>query len=173
MKPRLLALLAVACSLHAGWCADQLRTQVLSRATEIYPTLESLYKHFHSHPELSLQEEKTSKRLADEPEQLGLTVSRRIGGHGVVALLKNGAGPTVLVRTDMDALPIAEQTAAPYASTVKATDDKGNSVGIMHACGHDMHMTVFLGVAQVLTRLKDNWRGTLVMIAQPAEEKVQ
>jgi amidohydrolase len=172
MKPSLLAFLAIACSLHAGWGADQLRTQVVSRAAEIYPTLEPLYKHFHSHPELSLQEENTSKRLADELEQLGLAVSRGIGGYGIVALLKNGAGPTILVRTDMDALPITEQTAAPYASTVKTTD-KGNSVGVMHACGHDMHMTVFLGVAQVLTRLKDSWRGTLVMIAQPAEEQVQ
>jgi amidohydrolase len=173
MKTRLLGLLAVACSLHPGWCADALQTQVLSRVAELYPRMEALYKDFHSHPELSLHEEKTSKRLADELQQLGLVVSQRVGGHGVVAVLNNGTGRTVLVRTDMDALPITEQTTAPYASTVKATDDKGNSVGVMHACGHDMHMTVFLGVAQVLTRLKDSWRGTVVMIAQPAEEKVQ
>jgi amidohydrolase len=173
MKPRLLALLVMACSLHAGSCADHLRARIESRVTELYPQLESVYKDFHSHPELSLHEEKTAKRLADELQQLGLEVSRRVGGHGVVAILKNSTGPTVLVRTDMDALPIVEQTGAPYASTVKATDDKGNSVGVMHACGHDMHMTVFLGVAHVLARLKENWRGTVVMIAQPAEEKVQ
>jgi amidohydrolase len=173
MKPPLLGWLVLACSLDAGFCADPVRTQVSARVTELYARLESVYKDFHAHPELSLHEEKTSQRLADELEQLGLTVSRSVGGHGVVAVLKNGAGPTVLVRTDMDALPIAEQTAVPYASTVKAADDKGNSVGVMHACGHDMHMTVFLGVADVLTRLKENWRGTVVMIAQPAEEKVQ
>jgi amidohydrolase len=173
MKPCSVGLLVMVYSLHAGFSADQLRTRIGSRVTDLYPRLESVYKDLHAHPELSLHEEKTSQRLAGELEQLGLTVSRSVGGHGVVGVLKNGTGPTVLVRTDMDALPIAEQTGAPYASTVKATDDKGNSVGVMHACGHDMHMTVFLGVAHLLTGLKENWRGTVVMIGQPAEEKVQ
>ncbi|MCI0746613.1 MAG: amidohydrolase [Verrucomicrobia subdivision 3 bacterium] len=120
-----------------------------------------------------MQEEETALRLADELERLHYTVSRRVGGHGVVGVLKNGAGPTVMVRTDMDALPVTEQTGAPYASRAKAIDDKGNSVGVMHACGHDMHMTAFVGTARVLAELKDHWSGTLVMIAQPAEEKVQ
>jgi amidohydrolase len=173
MKRLPLGLLVMACSVLPGFSADRLRTQVDSRVADVYPRFESLYKDFHSHPELSLLEEKTSRRLADELEQLGLAVSRGVGGHGVVAVLKNGAGPTVLVRTDMDALPVTEQTAVAYASTVKATDDKGNSVGVMHACGHDMHMTVFLGVAHVLAGLKENWHGTVVMVAQPAEEKVQ
>jgi len=147
--------------------------ELRSRVAEAYPQLEPLYKHFHTHPELSLQEEKTSQRVADELEPLGFKVTRRIGGYGVVGVLSNGAGPTVLVRTDLDALPVTEQTGAPYASTVKVTDEKGNGVGVMHACGHDMHMTAFLGTARVLSRLKDKWRGTVVMIAQPAEEKVQ
>lgn len=152
---------------------EELRQQVTTRVDEAYAQLEPLYKYFHAHPELSLQEEKTSQRLAEELEQLKFKVARRIGGHGVVAVLSNGPGPTVLVRTDMDALPITEQTGASYASSVKATDDKGNPVGVMHACGHDMHMTVFVGVARVLAQLKERWRGTLVMIGQPAEEKVQ
>jgi hippurate hydrolase len=128
------------------------------------PELEALYRHFHTHPELSLQEAQTSARLADELEALGFTVTRRVGGHGVVGVLPNGAGTTVLVRTDLDALPLVEQTGAPYASA---------SPGVMHACGHDMHMTVFLGTARVLSRRKTEWRGTLVLIGQPAEEKVQ
>jgi len=173
MKLRCLSLLLITCCAPACFGAGQLRTQVASRVAELYPQLEPLYKHFHSHPELSLHEEQTSKRLADDLDQLGFTVARRVGGHGVVAVIKNGNGRTVLVRTDMDALPVTEQTGAPYASIVKATDDKGNTVGVMHACGHDMHMTVFLGAARVLAQLKDNWQGTLVMIAQPAEEKVQ
>ena len=149
------------------------RKQVESLLNQNYANLDLLYKYFHSNPELSLREEKTSERLASELEQLGFKVTRRVGGYGVVAVLQNGAGPTILVRTDMDALPVTEQTGVPYASTIKTTDDKGNTVGVMHACGHDMHMTVFLGTARVLTQLKDRWHGTLVMIGQPAEERVQ
>lgn len=156
----------------ASSISAELRGQVAARLANAYPRLEPLYKHFHAHPELSLQEERTSQRVADELEQLGFKVTRRIGGHGVVGVLSNGNGPTVLVRTDLDALPVIEQTGAPYASAVKATDEKGNSVSVMHACGHDLHMTAFLGTARVLSELKENWRGTLVMIGQPAEEKV-
>lgn len=151
----------------------ELRKQVAAQVADAYLRLEPLYKQFHANPELSLREDKTSERVANELEQLGFAVTRRVGGYGVVGLLKNGAGPTVLVRTDMDALPVTEQTGASYASSAKATDDKANSVGVMHACGHDMHMTVFLGTARVLSQLKPNWNGTLVMIGQPAEEKVQ
>ena len=151
---------------------DELRRQVAARIAAAYPELEPLYKSLHEHPELSLQEEKTSTRLADELEKAGFAVTPRVGGFGVVAVLKNGAGPTVLVRTDMDALPVSEQTGAPYASSTKVNDDKGSSVGVMHACGHDMHMTVFVGTARVLSDLKEKWHGTLVMIGQPAEEKV-
>jgi hippurate hydrolase len=153
--------------------AAQLRQQVTSQIAKACPQLEPLYKHFHTHPELSSREENTSKRVADELEQLGFKVTRRVGGYGVVSVLSNGVGPTVLVRTDLDALPVTEQTGAPYASSAKVTDEKGNTVGVMHACGHDMHMTVFLGTARVLSQLKEKWRGTLVMIGQPAEETVK
>src|SRR5258705_43821 len=140
---------------------------------ELYPNLEPLYREFPTHPEVSLQEEKTSERIEGELEKIGFKVTRRVGGHGVVAVLANGTGPTVPVRTAMDALPVTEQTGAAYASQLKVTDDKGNTVGVMHACGHDMHMAVFVGTARLLSDLRGRWRGTLVLIGQPAEEKVQ
>ena len=99
-----------------------------------------LYKHFHSHPELSYQEEKTSARLADELRKAGFEVTEKVGGYGVVGILKNGTGPTILVRTDMDALPVIEKTGLDYASKVRTLDKSKNDVGVMHACGHDMHM---------------------------------
>jgi hippurate hydrolase len=132
--------------------------------------LETLYKFLHSHPELSFQEEQTAAVMAKELTKLGFEVAPKVGGHGVVAVLKNGPGPTVLVRTDMDALPVTETTGLPYASKVRVRDKDGREVGVMHACGHDMHMTCWVGTARVLSALKDHWQGTLVMIAQPAEE---
>jgi hippurate hydrolase len=130
----------------------------------------ALYKHLHSNPELSLQEQKSAARIAKELKQLGFDITEKVGGHGIVAVLKNGKGPTVLVRTDMDALPVVEKTGLPYASTVRARDRSGNDVGVMHACGHDMHMTCWVGTARVLAGMKDQWQGTLVFIGQPAEE---
>ena len=147
--------------------------ELSSAAAQIAKDLEPIYKQLHAQPELSNQEEKTAKFLAEQLQKMGFEVTQKVGGHGVVAVLKNGAGPTLLLRTDMDALPVTEQTGAPYASTIKVTDEKGSAVGVMHACGHDMHMTVFLGTARLLQQSKDKWRGSLVMIAQPAEEKVQ
>ena len=128
------------------------------------PELEKLYQTLHANPELSLMEEQSSARMAKELQQLGFTVTTKVGGHGVVGVLKNGDGPTVLVRADMDALPIIESTGLPYASKVRARDKDGNDVGVMHACGHDMHMTCLVGTARVLARLKDRWQGTLVFI---------
>ncbi len=136
-----------------------------------YNYLLELYKHYHSNPELSFKEEKTAKRMAAELQQLGFEVHTKIGGHGVVGILKNGKGPTVMVRADMDALPIIEDTGKPYASKVKVTDDQGKEVGVMHACGHDMHMTVWAGTARALLTMKDQWKGTLIMLGQPAEER--
>jgi hippurate hydrolase len=130
----------------------------------------TLYKHLHTNPELSLQEEKSAARIAKELKQLGFNVTEKVGGHGIVAVLKNGKGPTVLIRTDMDALPVVEKTGLPYASKVRARDRYGNDVGVMHACGHDMHMTCWVGTARVLSGMKDQWHGTLVFIGQPAEE---
>jgi len=147
------------------------RDAVRARLAQEYSSLDSLYKHLHAHPELSLQEKETAKRIGDELEQAGLQVTRGVGRTGVVGVLQNGAGPTVLVRTDLDALPVKEQTGLPYASAVQAKDEKGETVSVMHACGHDVHMTVFVGTARLLAQLKNRWQGTLVMIGQPAEER--
>jgi hippurate hydrolase len=132
--------------------------------------LEAFYRRLHKSPELSLAEFRTSALLAEELTKLGFKVTTKFGGTGVVGVLENGKGPTVLVRTDMDALPVTEKTGLPYASTVRTRDKQGNEVGVMHACGHDMHMTCAIGVARVLTALKDSWKGTLIVIGQPAEE---
>lgn len=136
-----------------------------------YPSLEILYRDLHSHPELSFREQKTSIRLENELRDIGFEVESYVGGYGIVGILRNGNGPTVLIRTDMDALPVKEQTGLPYASIVCTKDEHWREVGVMHACGHDVHMTVFIGTARLLAKLKDRWKGTLMMIGQPAEEK--
>ena len=134
--------------------------------------LVGLYKHLHTHPELSYQEQETSRRIAAELRKTGAEVTTGVGKLGVVGVLKNGPGPVVLVRTDMDALPVVEETGVPYASTARATDKAGQNVGVMHACGHDVHMTCFIGTARWLSEHKDRWSGTVVLVAQPAEEAV-
>jgi len=145
------------------------------------PRLVSTYKALHAAPELSHHEVKTSALVAQELRGLGFDVTERVGkyvthpewvSYGVVGVYKNGAGPTVYVRTELDALPIEEKTGLPYASTVRAKDDSGREVGVMHACGHDIHITSFLGTAKLLLELKNQWQGTLVMLAQPAEEAI-
>jgi amidohydrolase len=142
------------------------------------PSLVETYQHLHATPELSGQEEQTSALLARELEALGYLVHDGIGkyqnhdwpGYGIVAVLENGPGPTVLVRADMDALPVEEKTGLPYASRVRGVYRDGSEVGVMHACGHDVHVTVMLGTARVLCALKGNWRGSVVLIGQPGEE---
>ena len=142
------------------------------------PSLLTTYKTLHAAPELSHREEKTAAFVAGELRKLGFTVTERIGkfqnaqwvSYGLVGVLKNGAGPTVLVRTELDALPVEEKTGVPYASQVKTKNDAGVEVSVMHACGHDIHMTSFLGTAKLLTELKNRWSGTLIMLGQPAEE---
>ena len=158
----LTTLTAVLLLAGAAPAADPGRASLKERAAEVqkriageYEGLEALYKHLHRHPELSLQEEKTAARMARELKELGFEVTEKIGGHGVVGVLRNGPGPTVLVRTDMDALPVTEATGLPYASKVVTRDRTGREVGVMHACGHDVHMTCFVGVGRVLTALKD------------------
>src|SRR3954465_11546418 len=133
--------------------------------------LDELYRWFHTHPELSYAERETSKRFADELRAAKFEVTENIGGYGVVAVLKNGEGPTVLFRSDLDALPVKEQTGLDYASNVVAKDESGNEVSVMHACGHDVHMTSLIGTARAMAEQKDKWRGTLVLIGQPAEER--
>lgn len=136
-----------------------------------YPYLQTHYEYFHQHPELSYEERETSARIGDEMRSMGFEVTDKVGGYGVVSVFKNGDGPTVLIRTDMDALPITEMTGLPYASKAFALDGENQKVGLMHACGHDVHMTVFLGTARRLVTMASQWKGTLVMIAQPAEER--
>jgi hippurate hydrolase len=135
-----------------------------------FDRLEALYKQLHAHPELSLHEEQTAARMARELKEAGFEVTEKVGGTGVVGVLKNGQGPAVLVRTDLDALPVTERTGLPYASKVRVRDKDGRDIGVMHACGHDMHMTCWVGTARTLVALKDRWQGTLVFIGQPAEE---
>ncbi len=136
-----------------------------------FSSLFELYRHLHANPEIAFQEARTAQRMARELEASGFEVSRSIGGHGVVGLLRNGEGPTLMLRTDLDGLPITEETGLEYASQVRIQDPDGQSIGLMHACGHDIHMTCFVGAARILSREKSRWKGTLLMVAQPAEER--
>lgn len=130
----------------------------------------ALHEHLHKHPDLSFQEQETSARIAHELERAGFQVTTGVGGYGVVAVLENGTGPVLMLRSDMDALPMQEQTGLPYVSTVVAAWNDGTEVPVMQACGHDVHMTVLVGTARALATSRDTWHGTLVLIAQPAEE---
>jgi hippurate hydrolase len=154
-------------------------TDISASVENQLPALTETYKHLHRNPELSHYEEKTSAYLASELRKAGYTVTEHVGkyadgsqAYGVVALLENGAGPRLLIRTDMDALPIEEKTGLDYASTVHSTNAQGQQVGVMHACGHDLHMTVLLGTAREMAARKDKWHGALVLIGQPSEETV-
>ncbi len=136
------------------------------------PELIRLYQHLHSHPELSYHENETASRVAAELRKAGARVTENVGGTGVVGVMTNGNGPTVLVRCDLDALPVTEATGLPYASRVQTKNDAGDSVGVMHACGHDVHMTSLVGTARWLADHKPLWNGTVVFVAQPAEERI-
>jgi amidohydrolase len=140
-------------------------------ASQLDPLVD-LYKDLHRHPELSFQEEKTAARMADELRQAGAKVTTGVGRHGVVGVIENGQGPTVLVRSDMDGLPVREETGVPYASRATATDHEGKTVSVMHACGHDVHMACLVGTARWLATHKDVWSGTVVLVGQPAEEAI-
>src|SRR6266581_3761511 len=142
------------------------------------PSLLAIYKDIHAHPELSMHEERSAAIVAKELKAAGCQVTERVGKYdkasvtcfGVVGVMKNGAGPIVLVRTDLDALPVHEETGLPYASTVTTKNDERKEVPVMHACGHDTHIAAFIGTARALAKLKDQWHGTIVFVAQPAEE---
>jgi len=138
---------------------------------KMLPSLVDTYKNLHKHPELSFKEFKTSALLAEKMRSYGFKVTEKVGGTGVVAILKNGKGPKILIRTDMDALPILEKTGVSFASSVKQIDVEGVERPVMHACGHDIHMSVWLGTASYLATHKKEWKGTIMMIAQPAEER--
>ncbi|MCA9247309.1 MAG: amidohydrolase [Planctomycetales bacterium] len=156
-----------------AWCSalPAMGNEPKAWMVEHIDSLVELYQQFHAHPELSFEEEGTANRLAAELRSVGAEVTQNVGGHGIVAILRNGEGPTLMLRTDLDALPVVEQTGLPYASQVRVTDQRGATVGVMHACGHDVHMTNLVGVARYLSATKSAWRGTLMMIGQPAEER--
>lgn len=148
-------------------------------ADQELPSLVAIYQDLHAHPELSHHEERTSTLLAGELRKAGYTVTEHLGKYadgsqafGIAAVLKNGAGPVLLVRTELDALPVEEKTGLPFASRVRSRNAAGQEVGVMHACGHDLHMTSLLGTARTLAKLKERWSGTLVLIGQPSEETV-
>jgi hippurate hydrolase len=167
-------------SLLSMWVAPLILAQQTpqSLADAELPSLLTIYKDIHSHPELSGYEERTAAIVAKELRAAGCQVTEHLGkyenpklkGYGVVGVMKNGDGPTVLVRADMDALPVEEETGVPYASKVIAKNDEGKDVHVMHACGHDTHVAAFIGTARSLGKLKDQWHGTIVFVAQPAEE---
>jgi amidohydrolase len=150
----------------------QSHSSAVAEVRAAYPRSEALYLDLHRHPELSFHEVETAAKLANELRQLGYEVTAGVGRTGIVGVLKNGAGPTVMLRTELDALPVTENTGLPFASTVRTKDDAGNEVGVMHACGHDIHMAAWMGTARIMAEDRGQWRGTLVLIGQPAEELV-
>src|ERR1700676_819729 len=139
----------------------------------LLPDLAMLYKDVHSHPELSMQETRTAKLAADRLRAAGYEVTTGVGKTGVVGLLRNGDGPTVMLRADMDALPIQEATGLPYASKATATDREGKTVPVSHMCGHDMHVACLIGATSLFAKSRDAWRGTLMPVFQPGEETAQ
>jgi hippurate hydrolase len=157
---------ALAMAAPAAVSAQDLRAGV----AKDMPGLMELYRDLHANPELSFEEHKTAAKLAKRMRDLGFEVTEGVGRTGVVSVMRNGDGPTVLLRADMDGLPVVEQTGLPFASKVVATPASGVTTGVMHACGHDTHMAGFIGAAQQLVDHKDQWQGTLVMVLQPAEE---
>ena len=146
---------------------------VLAHLDRLLPELETLYRDIHAHPELSMQETRTAALAAERLRAGGYDVTTGVGKTGVVGLLRNGGGPTVMLRADMDALPVKEATGLPYASTVTAADRSGKTVPVMHACGHDMHVAWLIGAADLLAASRDAWKGTLMVVFQPAEETAQ
>ncbi len=138
----------------------------------VIPAARELYVDLHEHPELSAHETQTASKLAARLRALGYDVTEHVGGTGIVAILKNGAGPAVMLRTELDALPVEEKTGLPYSSKIHAKDDSGHDVPVMHACGHDLHMAVLEGTAAIMAHSKESWHGTLMLIGQPAEETI-
>src|SRR5580704_8933701 len=138
----------------------------------VYPDAHALYLDIHQNPELSSHETQTAAKLAGKLRNLGYEVTEHVGGTGIVAILKNGAGPTVMLRTELDALPVEEKTGLAYSSKVHTKDDAGRDVPVMHACGHDVHMAALYGTAAIMAHGKDSWHGTLMLVGQPAEETI-
>ncbi len=152
--------------------SSQAQNSASKEVEKVYPEAHAFYLDLHENPELSGHETQTAAKLAGRLRILGYEVTEHVGGTGVVAILKNGAGPTVMLRTELDALPVEEKTGLSYASKVRAKDDAGRDVPVMHACGHDLHMAAIVGTAAIMVHSKDTWHGTLMLIGQPAEETI-
>jgi amidohydrolase len=174
-----IAACGIALAAAVGVTATADAQEVTALVDQQLPSLLTTYKSIHAAPELSHHEAQTSALLAEELRKAGYSVTERVGkypdgsqAYGVVGILKNGAGPTLLVRTDLDALPVTEDTGLPYASTVRSKNPAGQDVGVMHACGHDIHITTMIGVARNMAALKSQWHGTLMLIGQPSEETI-
>ena len=180
MRPRRwMAVCAMSAAVTAGLTSKAIAQEVPALVDKQLPGLLTTYKGIHAAPELSHHEAQTSALLAEEMRKAGYTVTERVGkypdgseAYGVVGIMKNGAGPTLLIRTDLDALPVAEDTHLPYASKVRSKNPAGQDVGVMHACGHDIHITTMIGVARNMAALKSQWHGTLMLIGQPSEETI-
>ena len=150
---------------QTGWT-----TPTTAEVDAIYPDIEALYIDLHQNPELAFQEMRTAAKLAARVKALGYEVTTGVGRTGIVAVMRNGPGPTVMLRTELDALPVEEKTGLPFASKVVVKSASGESTPVMHACGHDIHMSAWAGTARLMAEHKDRWHGTLVMVGQPAEE---
>jgi amidohydrolase len=168
---RIAAISILLLSLLGGHASAQ-NTPLDKQVSSVLPDAQTLYLDLHQHPELSSHETRTAAELANHLRTLGYEVTEHVGGTGVVAILKNGAGPTVMLRTELDGLPVEEKTGLAYASKVRTKDDSGRDVGVMHACGHDVHMAALFGTAAIMARNKDSWHGTLMLVGQPAEETI-
>lgn len=169
MRHALTVLLAATC-LSPAAAAQTPPNDIAAAIASDMDGLMSLYRDLHANPELSGEEDATAAKLARRLKAMKFDVTEKVGGAGVVAVMKNGNGPVLLIRADMDGLPVTEQTGLPFASKVRATTPEGVDTGVMHACGHDTHMTAFIATARLLSSMKERWKGTLVMILQPAEE---
>ena len=154
----------------AGAPSAQSQAATSKEVDVVYADAHALYLDIHQNPELSSHETQTATKLAGRLRALGYEVTEHVGGTGVVAIMKNGAGPTVMLRTKLDALPVEEKTGLAYASKVRTKDDAGHDVPVMHACGHDLHMAAIVGTAAIMAHSKESWHGTLMLIGQPAEE---
>ena len=168
MKRLLLVVLALSV---ASWAGEPWRV-ASTQIDAVYPQVEALYLDLHRNPELSYHEEKTAAKIAEQLRKLGYEVTTGLGGTGVVGVFKNGSGPVVMLRAELDALPVPEKTGLPYASHVTTHDDRGVEVPVMHACGHDLHMAIGIGTAALLVQNKDRWHGTFIYVGQPAEERI-
>lgn len=173
LKPRIFPIVLLALLVTLGRLPVHSQNATTSKEVDrVYPAAHELYLDIHEHPELSSHETQTAAKLAERLRSVGYEVTEHFGGTGIVAVMKNGDGPTIMLRTELDALPVEEKTGLPYASKVHTKDDEGRDVPVMHACGHDLHMAAIVATGTIMAHTKDSWHGTLILIGQPAEETI-